>query len=377
MREDGSPAAGAPSTAAMPARDASPAGGTAPTGGAPPEERASPSPRALLHLLYNGARAVDVLEASLQLGLLDALEPGPVTLGELAARHGLIPGRLYKLLDCLESLGLVRREQPSDALESARYQAVPGLRAAANAVLGPHSLEKEREKYAWSELRGRLPQVLRGEHTMPAAAFDWPPSTPEQVEGFEASMAAGLPPILETFRAHGPRLWKAGERLLDVGGGDGTLAAHLVRDSPGLSVDVYNLPATAPLVARTREHHGLPLARLGFIGGDFLKEPLPRGHDALSFVRVLHDWPADTARALLQSAWEVLPSGGRILICEEFRTPERLAAQFFWSYFLIGVDACVSRLREVEHYLRMLRESGFTHAEVLPGPFELVVATKP
>lgn len=343
----------------------------------PPPSPASPSPRALLHLLFNGARAVDVVEASLQLGLLDALEPGPVTLGDFAARHGLIPGRLYKLLDCLESLGLVAREQPSDALASATYRAVPGLRAAADAVLGPRSLERDREKYAWSELRGRLPQVLRGEHAMPSAAFDWPPRTPEQVEGFEASMAAGLPPILETFRTHGPRLWKHGGRLLDVGGGDGTLAAHLVREHPGLSVDVYNLPATAPLVARTREHHGLPPERLGFVGGDFLKQPLPRGYDALSFVRVLHDWPADTARALLQAAWEALPSGGQVLVCEEFRTPERLAAQFFWSYFLIGVDTCVSRLREVEHYLRVLRETGFTPSEVLPGPFELVVATKP
>ncbi|MCP3136114.1 methyltransferase [Pyxidicoccus xibeiensis] len=345
-----------------------------------PEDAPPPpggSPRALLHLLFNGARAVDVVQTALQLGLLDALEPGPVTLGALAARHGLIPGRLYKLLDCLESLGLVRREQPSDALDSARYTAVPGLRAAAQAVLGPHSLERDRERYAWRQLHGRLPEVLRGEHAMPPSDFDWPPRTAEQVEGFEASMAAGLPPILETLRAHGPRLWKDGGRLLDVGGGDGTLAAHLVREHPGLTVDVYNLPATAPLVARTREHHGLPPERLGFVGGDFLKEPLPRGYDALSFIRVLHDWPADTARALLKAAWDALPSGGRVLVCEEFRTPERLAAQFFWSYFLIGVDTCVSRLREVEHYLRVLDETGFTRAEVLPGPFELVTATKP
>ncbi|MFP2934868.1 ArsR family transcriptional regulator, partial [Pyxidicoccus sp. 3LG] len=225
------------------------------TDGQPPP---AGSPRALLHLLFNGARAVDVVQASLELGLLDALEPGPVTLGALAARHGLVPGRLYKLLDCLESLGLVRREQPSDALESARYTAVPGLRAAAEAVLGPHSLERDRERYAWKELHGHLPEVLRGERSMPTTAFDWPPRTAEQVEGFEVSMAAGLPPILETFRAHGPRLWKDGQRLLDVGGGDGTLAAHLALANPGLTVDVYNLPATAPLVARTRERHGLP-----------------------------------------------------------------------------------------------------------------------
>ncbi|RKH43350.1 methyltransferase [Corallococcus sicarius] len=348
---------------------------SAPSSPAPSREAASP--RALLHLLFNGARALDVVETALGLGLLDALEPGPVTLGELSAKHGLVPTRLYKFLDCLESLGLVRREQPSDALEATRYWGVTGLRAAADAVLGPRSLERDREKYDWKALHGRLPEVLRGQHAMSAASFDWPPRTPEQVEGFEASMAAGLGPILETFRAHAGALWPSGARLLDVGGGDGTLAEHLLREHASLSVDVYNLPATEPLVTRTRERAGLPATRLGFVGGDFLREPLPKGYDALSFVRVLHDWPAEVARSLMQAAFAALPSGGRVLICEEFRTPERLAAQFFWSYFLIGVDACSSRLREVEFYLDALTAAGFTQAHVRPGPFELVVATKP
>lgn len=343
-----------------------------------------PSPRALLHLLFNGARAVDVVETALRLGLLDALEPGPVTLGALSERHGLVPGRLYKFLDCLESLGLVRREQapdapgdaPGDALVDTRYSAVPGLRAAAEAVLGPRSLERDREGYAWRELHGHLPEVLRGARSMPPEAFDWPPRTEAQVAGFEASMAAGLGPIRETFRAHAPHLLEAGARLLDVGGGDGSLAAHLLEAQAGLAVDVYNLPACEPLVARTREARGLG-GRLGFVGGDFLREPLPRGYTALSFVRVLHDWPEDTARKLLRAAFEALPPGGRILICEEFRTPERLAAQFFWSYFLMGVDACVSRLREVEFYTRALEGQGFHQARVLPGPFELVTAVRP
>ncbi|WP_283137495.1 hypothetical protein [Rhizohabitans arisaemae] len=51
-------------------------------------------------------------------------------------------------------------------------------------------------------------------------------------------------------------------------------------------------------------------------------------------------------------------------------------AQFFWSYFLMGIDACVSRLYEIDHYERLLRESGFGDVTVIPGPVELIVATK-
>src|SRR5207244_3338198 len=99
----------------------------------------------------------------------------------------------------------------------------------------------------------------------------------------------------------------------------------------------------------------------------FCAEPLPTGYDAISFVRVLHDWPDDTSRMLLEKAYAALPSGGRVIICEEFRTPDRLAIQFFWSYFLIGVDSCVSRLREADLYLEALRGVGFRGESVIRG----------
>ncbi|MER6172023.1 methyltransferase [Streptosporangium sp. NPDC001681] len=350
------------------------------------------SPRALLSLLANGTKAMDVVETALRLGLLDALEPGAetgtrsgtrtdtrtdtVSLSDLSVRLGVVPGRLYKMLDCLESLGFVHREQSGDDLGLARYRAVPGLRQAAEAVAGPGSLERDRDRYPWRLLHGRLVDVLRGEMSIPAATFDWPPRDEERLADFEQSMAAGLGPVIETFRAHAGRLWgERALRLLDVGGGDGTLAAHLLARSPALQVDVFNLPSAEPLVGRTRKESGLG-GRLGFVAGDFLDGPLPDGYDALSFVRVLHDWPVSTARALLRKAHAALVPDGRILICEEFRTPDRLAGQFFWSYFLMGIDSCVSRLYEIEHYVRLLEESGFRDVTVLPGPFELITATR-
>ena len=96
----------------------------------------------------------------------------------------------------------------------------------------------------------------------------------------------------------------------------------------------------------------------------------------LSFVRVLHDWPADVARALLEKAHRALRPGGRLVVCEEFRTRDRLAVQFFWTYFLVGVDACTSRLREVEWYTAALAALGFVDIRVIPGPFDVVVATR-
>ncbi|GAA2216746.1 methyltransferase [Micromonospora olivasterospora] len=334
------------------------------------------SPRALMSLLVNGPKAVDVLETALAVGLLDALEAGPGRLGDLAERLGARPLRLYKFLDCLESLGVVERDEPGDDIAQAVYRAVPGLKDAVLSVVGPDAIERDRDRYPWRRLHGRLAESLRGEVGMTEDDFVWPPKTDEQTAAFERSMSAGVGPAVETIHRHADELWSGRRRFLDVGGGDGTLAVRVLDDAPDLRADVFNLPAVGPLVEQTRAGCGHP-DRLGFVGGDFFAGPLPTGYDAMAFVRVLHDWPNDVARRLVEKAYAALEPGGLLLICEEFRTPDRLAIQFFWSYFLVGVDSAFSRLREAEWYTGLLKEVGFERIEVLPGGWELVTAYKP
>ncbi|WP_394830919.1 methyltransferase domain-containing protein [Pendulispora rubella] len=335
------------------------------------------SARALLSLLFNASKGLDVVKTALELGILARLDRGPATLGELAHDTGSVPLRLYKLLDALETLGFVAREDAHDAdagIESTRYTAREPLEAAARAVLGETSIERDRDTYPWRVLENKLPATLRGEHHVPRDAFDWPPSTPTQHAQFEASMAAGVPPIAEAFRtAHDDIFVTGSERWLDVGGGDGALAASVLTRHATLTADVLNLAITEPLVRGRAEGSGVG-ARLGFVAGDFLNEEFPRGYDVISFVRVLHDWPAATARMLLDKATRALAPGGRLVVCEEFRTPDRLAIQFFWTYFLIGVDSCVSRLREIDFYVRELEARGYRDIRTRRGPFDVLVA---
>ncbi|HEX3130242.1 MAG TPA: methyltransferase [Thermoanaerobaculia bacterium] len=328
--------------------------------------------RSLLALLFNAEKAIDRLQTARDLGLLERLDAGPFDLSTLAGETGTRPLRLYKFLDGLESLGLVERRQPSDDLLTTEYVSVEPLVPAVEAVLGEQSIERDRDRYPWREIHGRLGEVLSGGLD---AQFAWPPETEEEVRGFERSMAVGCGPIVEALTTARDEIFNSHTRWLDVGGGDGTVAEALLRVDSRLSCDVFNLPAAAPLVEDRARTAGLS-DRLGFVGGDFLAGPLPGGYDVLSFARVLHDWPADVARTLLEKARCALPPGGRIVICEELRTRDRLAVQFFWTYFLIGVDSCTSRLREVEWYTGALAELGFADIRVVPGPFDVVVATR-
>jgi SAM-dependent methyltransferase len=312
------------------------------------------SPRTLMNLLHNADKALEVVQAAMELGVLEALDGGAATLGELAYHLGLRPMRLYKLLECLGTLGFVSWSHRDDVNDTV-YRPVSGAYLAAMDVLG-------------SSERTRLADVLRDNQ----GAVTWPLTDEEQIAAFERGMAAELVPIGESFRANAERLWAGACRVLDVGGGNGAFAAQLLGDQPDLTVDVYNLSSLRPLVERTRRAGGWE-TRLGFVAGDFLTDPLPAGYDVLTFVRVLHDWSHDEVESLLAKAFDTLEPGGRVIVCEELRRP---VLQFYWSYFLIGVDSA-GLLRDTDAYRRLLRAAGFTAVEVLPGPFEVIVADRP
>src|SRR3954452_8078996 len=118
--------------------------------------------RSLLALLFHADKALDLIQTASDLGLLAKLDAGPVRLDILAEKVGARPLRLYKFLDGLESLGLVERRQPSDDLLTAEYVSVEPLVPAVEAVVGENSIERDRDRYPWYEIHGRLGEVLTG-----------------------------------------------------------------------------------------------------------------------------------------------------------------------------------------------------------------------
>jgi demethylspheroidene O-methyltransferase len=322
--------------------------------------------RGWMSLLFHADKLNELIEVAWRIGLLERIDAAPVDgvrLDELASSLAMVPGRLYKALDCLEGLGFVERIA-GPTMSETRYRAREPLAPAAARVFADDSIERDRHSQPWGALRGRLADVLRGGPGIPPEDFAWPPQTSEQAARFATSMATGIPPIAASFQR--APLFDGPARVLDVGGGNGTLARALAESDERLSVDVFELPELAPLAEEV--FAGSPARdRLGFRAGDAIGAELPEGYDAIAFVRILHDWPDEVARELLAKA---AARAERILICEELRTPSRLAVQTFWSYFLIGVDSCVSRLREWARYEGWLDELGF-ETELHPGTFDI------
>jgi demethylspheroidene O-methyltransferase len=80
----------------------------------------------------------------------------------------------------------------------------------------------------------------------------------------------------------------AHKRLIDVGGGEGAfLAQPWPSGIPG-SLSLFDLPPVADRARIRFASQPLASARTAH-GGSFLDDPLPRGHDCVTLVRVLFD----------------------------------------------------------------------------------------
>jgi demethylspheroidene O-methyltransferase len=146
--------------------------------------------------------------------------------------------------------------------------------------------------------------------------------------------------------------------MLDLAGGEGGFARAVASHVPGLALSLFDLPAVAQRARRQMLAAGLA-GRVQVIAGDMLRDPLPRGADLVTLVRVLHDHDDADALRLLQAVRRLLPHHGRLLIAEPMsgtRGAEPMGDAYFGFYLLAmgqGRPRTERALRE------LLRAAGF------------------
>ncbi|MCK0095725.1 methyltransferase domain-containing protein [Yoonia sp. F2084L] len=165
-------------------------------------------------------------------------------------------------------------------------------------------------------------------------------------------------------------------RILDVGGGTGAFLAAVGAAHPDLQMTLFDLPAVAPAAAERFESAGLS-ERTEIITGSFRDDPLPRGSDVISLVRVLYDHADDTVIALLRSAFDALPAGGRIVVSEPMTggdTPQRAGDAYFALYCMA---MRTGRARSQAQIAALLAQAGFAQIQTpkAPRPFITSVVT--
>ena len=102
----------------------------------------------------------------------------------------------------------------------------------------------------------------------------------------------------------------------------------------------FDLPPVALLAEENFRKSGLS-ERATAIGGDFLRDALPKGADMVTLIRVAHDHPDQHVKTILQAIYQALPAGGTLLLAEPMAQPANQAplGDAYFHFYLLAMGA--------------------------------------
>lgn len=266
-----------------------------------------------LHALTSGFVYSQVLFAGVRLGVLDALQDGPLSVEDLAVRIGLPTEGCTRLVLAMAGIGLLQRRTGD------RY----GLGELGAAMLGNPGVAAMVEHHAHlyddlrdpvALLRERKPARLASYWRYDAQAAPGEQAVAERRAGAYSDLMAASQGFVANHVLDACSL-RSAHHLLDVAGGDGSFAAAALGRWPQLRATVFDLPPVAALAGQRLAERGLD-DRTTVVAGNMFEDALPEGADIISLVRVLHDHDDRPAMALLAATRAALTPGGRLLIAE-------------------------------------------------------------
>jgi len=314
---------------------------------------------------------------AVELGLPDRLADGSQSATELASATGVQADALDRMLRYLVSRGVFRVDR------GGRYANNP----VADCLRADHPWSWRSwvvffgSPWNW-EIWKNLDVRVRGEGGAVAAAHGSDFFTyvnerdPEAGAAFNEAMASGSRMQALLFAEHYD--FTGVRSVCDVGGGSGSVLAHILTTVPSASGTLLELPALADEAARMFAAAGVG-DRAEFVAGDFF-ESVPAGCDLYLLFSVIHDWADEECVRILRTVAEAMTPGSRLAVVEPHieRGPASNFAKA--SDMLMLALTAGGRERSLQEFSALWQRAGLTERRriVLPSlfdVFELVAAT--
>jgi hypothetical protein len=247
----------------------------------------------------------------------DRLAAGPRSSAELAEAAGVQPGALHQVLRALSGIGVFTEDADGRfALTPVGATLQEGHPSAAREFVlmfgGPA---------VWQAL-GVFSEVLATGHTGMELAhgmpfFDYLQKHPDEGAAFNRMMLAvhGTEPaaVAEAYDFSGVR------RLVDVGGGIGTMLVNVLGRHRHLAGVLFDMPSVVDQGRAVIADAGLT-DRCDFVTGDFF-DSVPSGGDAYLLSHIIHDWGEDDCLRILGNCRQAMGPDGRLLLVEMVLPP--------------------------------------------------------
>jgi len=337
---------------------------------APPAVRDQSAAYALLDLIQ-GSVITQAIYAAAKLGIAEVLSGGPLTAEEIAKRVGAHPDATYRLLRMLSGYSIFAEQADgrfqltpmADALREGAPDSMRGI-----AVLMGHPL-------LWEDWGHLISSVRTGEASLPKlrgmSGYDFLMANPEYAAVFFQGM--GSISSAETDSLLTAYDFSRFRKIVDVGGGRGTLLAAILERATASQGILYDSPYATSDAGQVMEQAGVA-ARCTIQNGSLFDNP-PAGADAYVLKHIVHDFPESECLAVLKNIRSAIDPGGKLLVMEYVLTGDNARhignIIDLWLLLLLG-----ARERTRQQYSELFASAGFKLTAVVPtnSPISIVEA---
>jgi hypothetical protein len=310
-------------------------------------------PQMRVIFLSHGTIISTSLALAAELGIADHLAAGPRSSEELAQATSTDPRSLYRLLRLLCSLGVFIEIQPDSFAQTPLSECLrTGVPGSLRSWLRMVGLKIRYHTHAEA-----LYSIKTGEPAFERVAgmeyFDYTASHPEEEEIFNQAMndmGKGVAAaVAQSYDFSGIG------KIIDVGGGHGTLIAAILQKYPEMSGILFDSPHVAEGARESLASAGLA-QRCEIVGGDFLKS-VPAGCDAYILRWIIHNWDRERALAILRNCRQAMGERSRLLLVEMvIPAGNELHPGKFMDYIMLTTFHG-GQERTEEEYENLLREA--------------------
>jgi hypothetical protein len=310
--------------------------------------------------------------AAAKLGVADLLKSGPLSYRELAAATDSNPSSLYRVLRALASLGVF------EELDNGRFALTPiadCLRSDAPGSLRAFATMAG-SNWHWKLVGEMINTVQSGapsfDRVFHMSTFEFFTKNREDGSLFDQAMTSLS--AAETAAVIAAYDFGRFERLIDIGGGHGSLLLSALKQNPELKGVLYDLPPVAQGATEIIRKENLS-DRCEVIAGDFFKSA-PAGGDAYVVKHIIHDWDDDLSISILKNCCDAMEQQATLLIIEMVIPPGN--EPFFGKWLDLEMLLIGGRERTEAEYRELLYAAGFKLTKIFPtqSPVSVIEAVR-
>lgn len=303
----------------------------------------------IFYQIKNGARATAAMLAGMKLDLFTPLKDGPLNAEQLATKLGVNAVKLGPLLYALVIAGLLTEEDGafSNTPETDEFL-----------VKGKVGYLGDAHKIWNSNLLASLETAETIRTGVPQAKYDWTNMAEGELKALYEGMSAQDVAFANWLSAQYD--FSQCRRLLDAGGGSGTLAIAMTQIHPHLTATVVDLPEVTPITEQFVMDADAT-GRVKVVSADLTCDPIPGMYDVAILSSVIQTLSTEEARQVTNNVGKVIKPGGWLYIfgggmLENSRLSPKSAVE--WNLVFINTYDKGQSHTEDEHR-DWLREAGF------------------